>query len=224
MNIIYSPRNRKLASADDRHKVITTYTTTGANCPLSCTFHPDNDSPNKCYTSKGHTAIHARNAGGIEHGKLLRYVVALLEKRQAGDSRALGIEMLRIHTAGDVIDPTTGRPDVEYIAELVTVCDALHNAGIAILAYTHAWKDADAEPLKRYFMASCDTWEDVAEARACGWLTTKLETDDATPADVKAVTCPNQITDGHVKCYDCMLCSPARLGTTSKRVIIFRYH
>jgi len=138
-----------------------------------------------------------------------------------------------MHIAGDVIDPATGNPDPLYIAELITVCDMLTDSGIDVLGYTHTWRHPDSQPLKKYFLASCDTWQEVEEARGNDWYTqiTDTGTLSPTPAEIKPVLCPNQITAGNVKCRDCMLCSPSKLNRNrpdsrpvTRRTIVIKYH
>lgn len=224
MRVVYGSHDIKLSTPERHAEVMATYTETGTNCPITCHFHPDNDSAYRCYTMKGRPRLHSLNNNGIEIGKLSASIENMLHDRQQGKRYATKIRICRMHVAGDIIDPTTQRPHIEYVKELVSVCMTLELHGIDILGYTHAWRYDEAQPLKRYFMASCDSWQEVAQARELQWITTTTKTDQPAPPDIKAVQCPNQITNGSIKCIDCMLCSPMLLKPDTRRTIVFTYH
>lgn len=223
MKIVYGSRDSKLSEPRHARHVMATYTETGRNCPLTCRYHPDGIDANKCYTMGYPIIQHALVNGGIQHGRLLASVQSMLTDRRHGVAYATAITVCRHHVSGDVIDPATGEPDELYIAEIVEVNHLLIAAGIDILGYTHAWHSPLCEPLKPWFMASCDSIEEVRMARRMGWITCTQTPDDSDtpPDDVHLVKCPNQITAGRIKCLQCLLCSPHRLRHDTTRVIVF---
>jgi hypothetical protein len=226
MKVVFNSEVSKLSGRNRHHEVIATYTNVGDNCPLSCVFHPENESPYKCYTLKGRVAFHNKN-GGIDVDKFRNEFKKFFLCRDF-DEEYKYISLVRFHEVGDIIDPKTEKVHAEYVNAIVDVCEQLLDVGITIIGYTHCWQDEDAQPLKRYFMASCDTYEQIAEARALGWMCTTVKQGNENAVlqdDVKIVPCPNQITNGRIKCIDCMLCSPSRFkSNATRRVIQFNYH
>ena len=240
MKFVMNSGDRKLTTGKN---VAVTYNETGASCPSSCMFHPE---PNQygeekrnafgrvtvCYTKKGRTNIHQAKAGAVDGLKLRVAVKKFLDLRNLdkgkGVTQAKRIDTVRWHVSGDVFD--NDAPSVEYIDAQVWACEQLDAVGVKSIGYTHGWRYDAVQPLRKWFMASCDTADEVIHARWMGWMTTLVYNVKNVPtsADLgtaKLVTCPNQITQGRVKCADCMLCSPSSLPSLeTPRVIGFRYH
>ena len=82
---------------------------------------------------------------------------------------------------------------------------ARHSRGFT--GYTHQWKKLQNDDYKDYFMASCDTTEDVVQAHAYGWRTFRVQKTGDTVKATDELDCPN-ITTG-VQCRDCQLCDGA---------------
>lgn len=225
MKFVIGSGDDKLAPKDRQNEVIATWLETGSNCPTHCKYHPLNNHKHKCYTLKGNSRFHSMNNGGIDAEYLRASVLTLMADRKLGKQRAQRITMIRFHVSGDVINAKTRLPDTDYINALLWAAETMHNDGIMVLGYTHCWMYDEVQPLKRWFMASCDTIEDIHRARALGWMTTTEEKPNPESFDgIKLVSCPNQITDGNIKCIDCLLCSPSRFKDNStKRVIAFKY-
>lgn len=225
MKVVFGSAVGKLSGRNRHHEVIATYTDVDNNCPIHCKYHPKNDSPYKCYTLKGRVAFHNKN-GGIDVEKFRNAFKKFFLLRDFDDDYKY-ISFVRFHEVGDIIDPETEKVHTEYVSAIVDVCTQLVALGITIVGYTHCWQDDDAQPLKPYFMASVDRYDDIAKARSMGWMctTSKAGNEDAPlPDDVKLVPCPNQITKGNIKCITCRLCSPSQFKTTeTRRVIQFQY-
>ena len=225
MKIVFGSHDVKLSDSTRHNQVMATYTETGNNCPLSCKFHPDNDSPYRCYSMKGNMRFHSQNNAGIDAQYLRARVSSFLTDRANGKKYATRITVCRMHVSGDVINADTKLPDVDYIEAVIWACDELTKNGINVLGYTHAWMYDEVTPLQKYFMASCDDYDTIPDAQARGWMctTTKPKEETQVPDGVKLASCPNQITDGRIKCIDCMLCSPSKLNNkTTKRVMEFK--
>jgi hypothetical protein len=240
MKFVMQSGDRKLT---DGKNVAVTYNETGKSCPRSCMLHP---TPNEyalekrskfgrvstCYTKKGRTNIHQEKAGAVDGIKLRVAVRNFLNLRMMdkgkGVTQAKRIDTVRWHVSGDVFD--NDAPSVEYINAQVWACEQLDAVGVKSIGYTHGWNNPDVAPLRKWFMASCDTVEEVRLARSLGWMTTLVVNPKNKPTaedlnGAKLVKCPNQITKGRVKCSSCMLCSPASLPSLdSARVIGFDYH
>jgi hypothetical protein len=89
--------------------------------------------------------------------------------------------------------------------------------------YTHQWRLAP-EALKRFAMASCDSPEDYAEAKAHGWRTfrTRLESEPMLEGEI---ICPASDEGGSlVQCAKCGLCSGiAGKGARGKSIAIIAH-
>jgi len=81
--------------------------------------------------------------------------------------------------------------------------------------YTHQWRTCD-QRMKSLLMASCDSPEDREEAKAMGWATFRVKTENA-PKLPKEATCPASEEAGKIMtCYNCGMC---RGGDTTDVVI-----
>lgn len=85
--------------------------------------------------------------------------------------------------------------------------------GLGVLGYTHKWRTT-GKHLKGQLMASCDTWDDVRDAKKQGWRATLYQISvegnkGITEDGIKWVKCPYQ-TDKNVQCNDCGLCDATR--------------
>jgi hypothetical protein len=104
----------------------------------------------------------------------------------------------------------------------VPVWKALQRRAIGWTGYTHQWRSRRFQALRDFCMASCDTPEDVEQARAMGWSTFHVmpSTVEDPPAD--AFHCIASEEVGKVmQCVDCMACS----GTTYEQrdVVIYAH-
>lgn len=227
----------------DRKNVAVTWNETGTSCPASCMFHPEPDAVGEakrtafgrvtvCYTKKGRSNLQQAHAGAVDGLKLRVSVKRFLDLRAMVKGKdvtaAKRVDAVRWHVAGDVFN--NDAPDIDYISAQVWACEQMQAAGVKSIGYTHGWRHAAVQPLRKWFMASCDTADEVREARALGWMTTLVVNVKNIPTrddlgGAKLTICPNQITDGRVKCVDCMLCSASSLPSLeTPRVIGFRYH
>lgn len=82
--------------------------------------------------------------------------------------------------------------------------------------YTHQWRTMP-EHWRRLLMASCDSVEDFAQARANGWRTFRVKRADEEnlPGEF---ACPSSPEGGNrMQCIDCMACNGTRHDTTGPR-------
>ncbi len=109
-------------------------------------------------------------------------------------------------------------------------CDIISNAGLINIGYTHHWRAEEAQPLKDIFRASCQTIEEVEEARAMGWSATLIVSQDTPkrltlPNGEKAFVCParyNVPDKKDITCNDCTLCKVDE--KTADKTVMFRVH
>jgi hypothetical protein len=78
--------------------------------------------------------------------------------------------------------------------------------------YSHQWRDPRFADFKAYCMASCDTPQDFAQAKAQGWRTFRVRTaqEAVKPSEI---VCPASAEKGHkTTCAACVACG----GTSAK--------
>lgn len=132
--------------------------------------------------------------------------------------RAKSARMVRVSAIGDIGGEGTATRD-DIVARVKAV-------GLAIVGYTHRWRDAATRDVWRgLLMASCDTPGDADRARSEGWRAAVVLPSDAparsvTPAGHTVVVCPAQTSDGRVTCNTCRLCDASKPGP----IVGFREH
>ena len=235
MRLVIGSQNVKLSENND---VMATYSKTGSTCPSSCMYHPQPNEYAKekrtqfgrvtvCYTLKGNTRYHQKSLSTIDAIKLHVDVAKFLELRNAtkrikGSTEAKRMRVIRWNVSGDVFD--NNMPSVEYVQAIDWACHKLAETGIQSIGYTHGWMHEEIQPLKKWFIASCDTVAEVLQAQSMGWMTMITKSANMDTSGIKIADCPNQITDGRIKCAKCMLCSVSSLPKFSLRVIGMQYH
>lgn len=131
---------------------------------------------------------------------------------------ARSARMIRATGLGDI-----GRAGKAAADEIASAAAA---AGLALVGYTHHWRETDvAAAWRGRLMASTETLADADTAANAGWRVTVIAPADAprvleTPEGRKVVVCPAQVREGAVTCNDCRLCDASRPGP----VIAFRAH
>jgi hypothetical protein len=137
--------------------------------------------------------------------------------------RSHSAKIARHRVAGDVVD------DVESTVE---ECLLIEKEKIINIGYTHHWRSQEAKPLKKWFRASCQTFEEVLEARAAGWSTTLIMDQSAIPSksfkmqnNEMAYLCPARIGEvgkKDITCNDCTLCRVD--DKTKNKTVVFAAH
>lgn len=122
-------------------------------------------------------------------------------------NRLASARVVRVATIGD-----PARADrVELLVSLRTI----RAAGLGVVGYTHFWREAGNEHLRRDLMASCDDVAQADEARAAGWRPAAIVDEVAadggavveTPGGARLVVCPAQRRDD-TTCNTCGMCDP----------------
>lgn len=186
-----------------------------ASCS-GCALRPTRDGGDgSCYAWSGAVrfgAISARKAAAA------RPETRTLPAALAGAARSA--RMLRLTGIGDI--GRSGRAVADQVV------NQAHTAGLAVVGYTHHWRENEvADAWRGRLMASTESAADADAAVAAGWRATVVVAPDAprvstTPAGRRVVVCPAQVAgEGReVTCNTCRLCDASRLGP----VIAFRAH
>ena len=134
----------------------------------------------------------------------LRARVEISPAELAADLAARG-RSLRISAHGDASEaPRTA----------IALAEAAEAAGVRVIGYSHGWRKAEAQPLRRWLMASVHTAEEAAEARAMGWRPAIATDDPAEARGAGARQCPATREGSEVQCDVCHACDgTARRGS-----------
>ncbi len=129
-------------------------------------------------------------------------------------------KIVRHRVAGDVVG------DVEGTLE---ECASVEKNGLINIGYTHNWRAEEAQTLRGYFRASCNSLEDVKQAVNMGWTTTLVVAGNVpkttTIEGKKAVLCPARHgVEGKkdITCNDCTMCKVS--DKTKDLIVMFKVH
>lgn len=157
------------------------------------------------------------DAGCYAWGGFARPSLARIGARRAEDPTPYLLETAlrdRARTARAARIGVMGDPSRAQRQELRRAVLRIREAGLAILSYTHFWRDEDNQELRTFALASCEDVEGGADAIRRGWIAAVvLPWDHALevgptfdlPGGAKGFVCPAQ-TKG-VTCNDCRMCS-----------------
>tara|TARA_Y100000034_G_C6861999_1_gene392438 strand:- start:64 stop:729 length:666 start_codon:yes stop_codon:yes gene_type:complete len=141
--------------------------------------------------------------------------------QKAFKDRRADCKIVRHRVAGDIVG------DVEGTLE---ECSFVEQAGLINVGYTHAWREEASQPLKKFFRASCQSIEEVFEARRMGWGAS-LIVNDGVPKVMtlsngeKAIKCPARYGVAgkqDITCNTCTLCKVT--DKTINKTIMFEIH
>ena len=146
--------------------------------------------------------------------------------RSALERRTAVARIVRHRIAGDMVGDIPGT---------LQDCADVETAGLQNIGYTHAWKEEEVRPLKKWFRASCQSIEEVIEARSKGWGATLIvDKGTLTSAGKKTFNLPNgetaylcparkeTATARAITCNDCTLCKIS--DKTVSKTVIFEAH
>lgn len=179
-----------------------------ATCPSACPLYR-----NGCYAESGPMGIHTSRLNASPTTDPL-----VIARREAEEIDALpGTLPLRVHVVGDCPTPESARIVGAAMARYQ------ERSGQPAWTYTHAWREIDhADWNGATVLASCETVEQVHDARARGYATALVvESFGGLPRGQGMVKCPNQING--TTCVDCGLCLNPQLGTYGI-TIVFETH
>lgn len=195
-----------------------TYVSQVSTCPDSCPLKPKLDAKGKvtesrgCYANGSLVAMHSsrlNQADGQDAREAQKQEVEAIES-------LTGSLDLRVHVVGDCVDDTHAK------ALAKAMVGHQKKKGRKAWTYTHNWRKIKAKSWKgTSVLASCDSLEQVKEAKAkgyaCATIVDYFESEGVYEKDgVKLLPCVYQ-TKGK-KCVDCKLCLDSerlkRLGLT----------
>ena len=195
--------NRKLVSTRSA-RMFATYREVGPTCPRSCPLI------DACYAKQGRVNLHQRGASSLDDGSIYRDWVRTLPQDA----------MVRLHVSGDIMRPDgSDTPDGPYLDAMAEAAE--ERPDVVAYGYTHAWRDVPSSINRPNLVinASCDTAEDIEDARAAGWDVVTV-----VPSTVQwrrrgdVVVCPQQ-TSG-IPCDKCRLC----MRPNRRLVVAFKAH
>ena len=130
--------------------------------PVMASYSPLETCPDSCSLKDGGCyawgLFYLRSLGRkISEGRLGKSLIEALKDRTAAS------KIVRHRVAGDCVG------DQE---ETLEECKIIENEGLINIGYTHDWRSPKTQILKKYFRASCQSEDEVLEARAMGWGTT----------------------------------------------------
>lgn len=178
------------------------------SCPTSCVLYR-----NGCYAESGTMGIHTNRLNKVPPSS----PEAIAQAEADAIDGLTGRLPLRVHVVGDCSTPEAAR----IVGSAMVRHEAKH--GQPAYTYTHAWREvAHADWQGATVLASCETVEQVQDARARGYATALVvQSSSGLPRGQGMVKCPNQING--TTCVDCGLCLNPRLGEYGI-TIVFETH
>tara|TARA_R100000152_G_C6702385_1_gene131647 strand:+ start:168 stop:842 length:675 start_codon:yes stop_codon:yes gene_type:complete len=140
---------------------------------------------------------------------------------QALKERRVDAKVVRHRVAGDIVGDVPGT---------VEECLQVEKEGLTNIGYTHHWRAEEAQPLKKWFRASCSSLEEVELARSMGWSVT-IMVPEGTPKKMMlengetAFMCPARHgVEGKadITCNTCTLCKVT--DKTADKTVMFEVH
>lgn len=200
-----------LKSGDDKTGPLAGTYRTHESCPDTCAFLPRKyDGPGGCF-----------GTGRIGH-IAEQYGVCDSDYRKV---RALAVDMPAGHTfrpniVGD-FNQGDGTPDWSYIRACNYVAET--RTDCTVFAYTHLWRKIDRNAFGFPVRASCETIQDVLDARERGYSAVIVDNGTLDFATADAETGAHFMTCRHTthgtQCVDCGACC-----RDSNLVIVFPVH
>jgi len=189
------------------------------NVPVS--YSPKESCPDSCSLKDGGCYAWGLFYLNILGGKIKNGTINLKSLTTALKERRADARIVRHRVAGDVVGD---------VGQTVQECLEVEQAGLTNIGYTHNWRAEEAQPLKRWFRASCQTLKEVGEARSMGWSVALMVPED-TPRTLtlfnneKAFVCPARhgvVNKKDITCNDCTLCKVDK--KTHDKAVMFRVH
>lgn len=157
----------------------------------------------------------------ILSGKISKGTIKLVSLIDALESRKKDCKIVRHRVAGDIVGD---------VPDTLEECKTVEAMGLTNIGYTHHWRSDEAQPLRKYFRASCESMKDVLEARKMGWAAALIVPKD-TPRKMKlengetAYTCPARHGIEGKKDITCNTCTLCKVGDrTSHKTVMFPVH
>lgn len=130
-------------------------------------------------------------------------------------------KIARHRVAGDIVG------DVEAT---IHECIFVEKNGLINIGYTHNWRDESAQPLKKWFRASCQSEAEVLLARSMGWSATLIVDPSSSKKRLllngeEAIMCPARhgiVGKKDITCNSCTLCKVT--DKTYNKTVMFAAH
>jgi len=184
-------------------------------------YSPKDTCPDSCSLKSGGCYAWGLFYIGILGNKISDGRIKIRSLKEALKKSKADCKIARHRVAGDIVG------DVQ---QTLKECVEVEQAGLINIGYTHHWKAEEAQPLKSRFRASCQTIEEVEEARSMGWSATLIVPQETPrtmilPNGEKAFVCParhNVPNKRDITCNDCTLCKVD--DKTADKTVMFRVH
>ena len=141
--------------------------------------------------------------------------------RDTINQRHKDCKVVRHRVAGDIVGDVDGT---------LEECHFVEESGLTNIGYTHAWREEESQPLKKYFRASCQSISEAVEAREMGWGASLIVSKGVPsvitlPNGEKAFKCPARYgVEGKmdITCNTCTLCKIT--DKTIAKTVMFEVH
>jgi len=188
--------------------------------PVIASYSTVDSCPDSCELKSGGCYAWGLFYLKILSGKIDKGSIKIKNLTDALADRRLSAKIVRHRVAGDIVG------DVD---QTLVECQQVESASLINIGYTHAWREEEAQPLKKYFRASCNSLKDVTEAHANGWSAALVVTGNVPKSTIidgkKAINCPARHgVEGKkdITCNDCTMCKIS--DKTKDIVIMFEVH
>lgn len=189
--------------------------------PVVASYSTKNSCPDSCSLKTGGCYAWGLFYLSVLSKKIEDGRIKIKTLSEALADRKSKVKIVRHRIAGDVVG------DVDSTVE---ECKIVEKSGLINIGYTHTWKEKPSQKLKKYFRASCNSFDEVQEAREMGWAAAVI-VPEGTPKKIKlasgdiAVMCPARHgVEGKkdITCNDCTLCKVDK--NTYNKIVMFEEH
>jgi len=198
VRIVKQTGNTKLTGATKERPFGASYRAVGFTCPQTCPLLN-----NGCYAQAGNSNLHQKDRYSNNDAEIMLNAASEIPANS----------YFRHHVSGDVFlgDTKNGSLEVDkpYLDAIMTVAE--QRKDVTFYSYTHGYKVLGTleTPDNLTINASCDDIEQVKDAKAMGYPTVMVISENETRKryskdGVDIVVCPNQ-TSG-LTCSQCKLC------------------
>lgn len=188
---------------------------------IVASYSPKDTCPDSCALKQGGCYAWGLFYLNVLSSKIKNRTIQIKSLKEALAARRDDCKIVRHRVAGDIVGDVPGT---------LEECKEVIKAGLTNIGYTHHWRSEEAQPLKEYFRASCETVEDVLEARKNGWAATMI-VPKGSPKRMKlpngetAYKCPARYgVEGKpdITCNTCTLCKVDE--RTADKTVMFEVH
>jgi hypothetical protein len=183
-------------------------------------YSPKETCPDSCTLKAGGCYAWGLFYINILGKKIADNKITLKSLKDALNERKPTCRIVRHRIAGDIVDD---------VKETLKECKTIEKLNLINIGYTHDWRNKKAQPMKKYFRASCQSEEEVIEARNMGWAATLIISDNSKKKILSngetAVICPARhgvVGKKDITCNQCTLCKVN--DKTVNKTVMFQVH